>query len=326
MKFEARALRWFAYFVGLGLLCTALLWFLHARRPLERPSPSSHTTDSTEYVVSDFVDLVYPVMSPARRVPFVKMHELAHLDILPILQPPPNGWGFAKSNYSTSPDANSHLFPWEYLDFYSVELNGDDNPDLVFSGQIYGEEWSTLIWIKVDSLYRFIDHLWGTPVLMYRDSAHGKCSIVTVGGYCCTGYIGEYSLFVPTVDSGLFTYRHISTFSRFLDLEIPSKRIPMNQFVVSDSTILLRESAHVDNAMDSERSRFEGKSVYGNIIATLRRHSRGVILSEKSDSLGQHWYFVAMLPGSQVSSSRFYNSHNSHMTGWIQLNGISFQD
>jgi hypothetical protein len=209
--------------------------------------------------------------------------------------------------------------------FKKIDLNGDGQPDIIYSVHYCSEEMITWIWIKQNNTYKFSKAYFGTIIRLFK-SQNKDYSLLIRTGYCCAGIVGYYKLYIP-FDTDI--YRAIEkrdiNICEFIQTQFPNEKITPKKFITLNDKAPLRISHEINNSLDSLRSEFEAQAVYGNIVAEYVRGSSGKIIAEYSSNPGEHWYFVLMDNTNLIGYNRFYKAYNTYKCGWINSKDIKIR-
>ncbi len=202
---------------------------------------------------------------------------------------------------------------------YPVDINGDNLPDMIFSGYSGGESNMVMIFLNRRDSFElvFSDDQYFTR---FRKKA-GKLAELQTGDI---GYGGNYLYFtrdyrVETINGELsfirekqhVAYKYTEEPTRYYTSPIP--------FIAKADTMLLRASAALLNEPFIPRP-----ETFGNIVAKYREKARGVVLAVKSYGNGNDWYFVEVSPGTYPSASILYGLDKmpSFIRGWVSGQAI----
>ena len=170
------------------------------------------------YSQTNLADLIYPLSQDTLKLssfPLYSRDELiAMQDNIELLKKPqyPNGCDFNKSFFLDTSHVNH---------FTRIDINGDGQMDILYSGSYCSEEPTDIIWIKQDNLYKEQKSYYGTIFRIIKNKT-GGCSFLIREGYCCGGMVGTYKLYTPYDTS--FNRFIENQFNKF-DFVISRKRI-----------------------------------------------------------------------------------------------------
>ncbi|MDR3609398.1 MAG: hypothetical protein P4L27_02415 [Ignavibacteriaceae bacterium] len=228
------------------------------------------------------------------------------------------------------PNDNCQFRTSDFLDtsrtqyFRKIDLNGDGQLDIIYSLNYCADELLNLIWIKQNNIYKFSTAYYGTISRLIKNQ-NKDYSLLIRTGYCCGGYVGYYRLYSPfdfDKDIIRFIEKRINI-CEFINTQFPTDKISPRKFVILNDKAPLRTSHEINNSLDSLRSHAEiNIAVYGNIVAEYIQGSTGKLISEFSDSLGEHWYFVLMDNKNLMNYNRFYRDNDTYKCGWINSKDI----
>ncbi|MEI7664230.1 MAG: hypothetical protein WCK34_18630 [Bacteroidota bacterium] len=202
---------------------------------------------------------------------------------------------------------------------YPIDINGDNVPDIVFSG--YGGGGSDMVRIYLNRKDTFAlvfeDYQYFTSFkkkagklveLQTGDVGNGGNYLCFTRDYRVTGDNSE-PVFIKVKQHVVYQYTEDPI--RYYASPIP--------FTARADTMLLRASAAVLN-----EPFLPGLETFGNIVAKYRSKTRGIVLATKSYGKGNDWYFVEVSPGSMPSASILYDLDKmpSFIRGWVSGQSI----
>lgn len=198
--------------------------------------------------------------------------------------------------------------------FFHVELSGDKNDILIYSGDYSGEGKITSVFCK-DSCYvekcLFNGCLAG---INYSDSV-----FVLVDRDCCDGNNIRYEFIGFNTDSCV---NKCTVFS-IVDMELPNEIIALEIFVSVRDSALLRMEPVVDDSIYNYTLRTEG-----NRIGVLKPHSMGLVLGERTDNYGNQWYF-ALIDKEPYKNTHFWELQEGapiYFLGWLKKSDVELID
>jgi hypothetical protein len=225
------------------------------------------------------------------------------------------------------PNDNCQFRTSDFLDtsrtqyFRKIDLNGDGQLDIIYSLNNCADELLNLIWIKQNNTYKFFNSYFGTISRLFKNPNKGHSLLIRTG-YCCGGYVAHYKD-IPFDKDIIGSYEKRINICEFINTQFPTEKISPRKFVILNDKAPLRTSHEINNSLDSLRSHAEVNiAVYGNIVAEYIQGSTGKLISEFSDSLGEHWYFVLMDNKNLMNYNRFYSDYNTYKCGWINSKDI----
>ena len=268
------------------------------------------------YSQTNIADVLYPISS-----------DTTEYSAIPIYSPDELNTIMKNIEVPTLPNIYCQFSQCDFLDsvkstqFRKIDINGDGEMDIIYSANGYSDEILNFIWIKQPNYYKFIEYHFGTIVRVFRNKNNSH-SLLIRSGYCCGGQFGSYQLYDPSnKDIHRIMDNQFNTICEFMGTEFPKEKTMSKPFHTIRDKAPLRTSHELLNLLDSSRCAFY-EAVYGNIIAEYVERSTGKILSEYTDSMGGHWYFVLMDPKDLIGYNRFYNAHFSFKCGWINSKDI----
>jgi len=208
-------------------------------------------------------------------------------------------------------DLKKSLFP--------VDINGDQNPDVVFSGYSGGESDMVKIFVNQGGHFELVfeDYQYITR-FDYVDGKLDRLQTADLG--CCDAYLWftrDYKILqevpAPAFIKGKQTviYKYTEEPRAFLPVPEPF-RTRTDSLMVRASAARLNEpfNPHLDT--------------FGNIVARYRAKASGVVLAIKNDDKGNAWCFVEIFPDTKPSASILYDTEKipTFIRGWVSILGI----
>jgi hypothetical protein len=268
------------------------------------------------YSQTNIADILYPLSS-----------DTTEYSVIPIYSPDELNSIIKDIELPTLPNIACQFSQYDFLDslkskqFRKIDINGDEEMDIIFSTNGCSDEILNLVWIKQQNYYKFIKYHWGTIVRVFKNKNNSHSLLIRTG-YCCGGTVAFYKLFDPSnKDIHRLIDNQFSTICEFWGTQLPKEKTMSKPFLTIRDKVPLRTSHEVLNLLDSSRCAFY-EAVYGNIIAEYVEKSTGKILSEYTDSIGDHWYFVLMDAKNLIGYNRFYNAYGSFKCGWMNSKDV----
>ncbi len=202
---------------------------------------------------------------------------------------------------------------------YPVDVNGDNLPDMIFSGYNDWKSEIVQIWInRRDSFELVFEDFQYFSVFKRIDNSMLEIQTCDVGSdtsylYFTRDYTVKQEGANPIFIRGkqVVSYRHTEEPSKYYPEPIP--------FIAKSDTLMLRASAALQNEpfipqLDS----------FGNIIAKFRTQVKGMTLAYKSNGRGNDWYFVEISPSASPSASILYGTDKlpTFIRGWVSGRAI----
>ncbi|MEI7500437.1 MAG: hypothetical protein WCK84_08290 [Bacteroidota bacterium] len=202
---------------------------------------------------------------------------------------------------------------------YPLDINGDNLPDMIFSGYSGGESDIVKIYLNRTDSFELVfeDYQYITKFTC----GHGLLTEMQTGDAgCCDNYLyftRDYSvklengkpLFVKGKQQVVYKYTEEP------DICYP-RGIP---FAMKSDTMLVRASAAQLNEPFNPHL-----ETFGNIIAKYRTRAKGIALAYKSYGKGNDWYFVEIFPDAAPSASILYDVEKmpTFIRGWVSGQAI----
>ena len=210
-------------------------------------------------------------------------------------------------------DLKKSLFP--------VDINGDRNADIIFSGFSGGESDMVKIFLNLGDRFELVfeDYQYITR-LDYTDGKLDKLQTADPG--CCDAYLWftreykiQHEIPYPGFIKGKQTviYKYTEEPRTFLPIPKPFR-------AKTDSLMVRASAARLNEPFNPYLDTF------GNIVARYRTKASGVVLAIKNDEKGNPWCFVEIYPDTTPSASILYDTEKipTFIRGWVSLLGIEF--
>jgi hypothetical protein len=205
---------------------------------------------------------------------------------------------------------------------YPVEINGDDLPDMIFSGFSGGESDIIKIYLNRKDSFELVfeDYQYITKFIRMQ----GLLSQMQTGDAgCCDDYLYFIRNYNVKPENGRLLFIKGKQQVAYKYTEEPDLYYPQPiPFIAKSDTMLLRASAAQLNEPFNPHL-----DTFGNIIAKYRTKAKGVALAYKSYGKWNDWYFVEIFPDSSPSASILYNVEKipTFIRGWVSAKAISFE-
>jgi len=197
---------------------------------------------------------------------------------------------------------------------YPIDINGDNLPDMIFSGKSGGESDIVKIWLNRRDSFELIfeDYQY-----ISKFSKEGNKLVEMQTGD--VGYGDDYLYFTrdyrveqekgePVFVKGKQTvaYKYIEEPAKYYPQPIP--------FIAKADTMMVRASSARQNEPFNPHL-----DTFGNIIAKYRSKARGMALAYKSYGRGNDWFFVEISPFAAPSASILYGIDRIpvFIRGWV---------
>jgi hypothetical protein len=200
-----------------------------------------------------------------------------------------------------------------------ADINGDNLPDMIFSGYNDWKSEIVQIWInRRDSFELVFEDCQYISGIKRAEKKMLEIQICDVGAdtsylYFTRDYRVEQEAGNPIFIRGkqVVSYKHTEEPFKYYPLPIP--------FTSKSDTLMLRASAALQNEpfipqLDS----------FGNIIAKFRTQVKGQALAYKSNGKGNDWFFVEISPSTTPSASILYETDKlpTFIRGWVSGRSI----
>ncbi len=198
-----------------------------------------------------------------------------------------------------------------------IDFNNDNLDDLIFDGWSGGEPRLISIFINNGKSFDkvFTDYQ-GIHKMIFHDNSVSKLYIQDWG--CCCEYIVNNKIYSVNNNLKIPSFQLISKLQYIERTELPVKYFDKPiKFEISNNNYKIRLSPLLD---DTTEIGYCGELRKGNWVGKIKSGTLGYALSEKSDATGRIWWFVAIVPNSQLSESLFYDvkeEPESYKLGWI---------
>lgn len=205
---------------------------------------------------------------------------------------------------------------------YPIDINGDDLPDMIFSGFSGGESDIVRIWLNRRDSFDLIfeDYQY---ISKFKKVANKLAGMQIGDPGCCANYLyftRDYSVEIekgePVFIKGkqIVSYQYTEEPATYYTQPVP--------FTSKADTILLRASAARQNEPFNPYL-----DTFGNIIAKYRTKTRGVALAYKSNGKGNDWFFIEISPSAAPSASILYDIDKipTFIRGWVSSQSIQLE-
>jgi hypothetical protein len=219
-------------------------------------------------------------------------------------------------------DIASRVLERQDTGYYEFDVDHDGRPDIIYAGEIPGEEFkSSVVWYKTTGGYRIDESSTeGGMLLSVSDSAqHQFMSVYTP---CCANIIENFCMQTIEKKAGNNIRTHDSTCAIFTGQELPKRSMKPVRFTSVAKEMILRSGTRIDNVYDTTFSMFSNMAAFGNIDSKYMPGTKGVVLGRKTDKRGRLWYFVYLDKNSQAL--RTYTLENVD-AGWVLAKDIRLE-
>lgn len=196
-----------------------------------------------------------------------------------------------------------------------LDLNGDQHLDVVYNGPVGAE--SNIVWLFVNEhgYYRKLRPEWWGEI-KYLSFRRGRLVMLTLLDFgCCAEYIEFETKYVfnqrleaaPVLQRGTahFTQRPVTE---------PAAR-PQPVLLAADS-VAVRAAPIVNDT-----STFVYDAVgEGNVLLKCGKNTQGLVWAIQTDSIGQQWQYIEMLPTLNATSYLMYSKGEipTRTFGWVR--------
>ena len=202
---------------------------------------------------------------------------------------------------------------------FPVDINGDNLPDIIFSGFSGSESDIIQIYLNRKDSFELVfeDYQYITK---FRKAA-GKLAELQTGDVGCSGdylyFTREYRV-GQDIRGPVFVKVKQHVVYQYTEEPIHYYAAPV-QFSSKADTMLLRASAAKIN-----EPFLPDLGTFGNIVAKYRSKSKGLVLANKSLGKGNDWYFVEIFPDTYPSASVIYDLDKmpTFIRGWVSGQAI----
>jgi len=202
---------------------------------------------------------------------------------------------------------------------YPMDLNGDRQPDMIFSGFSGGESAITQIFLNRNDSFELVfeDYQYITTLNMVNGALH---SMAIADPGCCDAYLCFMRDYTVRKEGNSLSFVKGKQIAWYHFTERPKDilKTPVAWSAVYDS-MLIRASAALLNEPYNPYL-----ETYGNIIAGYTQKIRGVALARQTDANGLEWYYVEIIPECRPRKSIFYEigKYPTFIRGWVEGNEI----
>ena len=205
---------------------------------------------------------------------------------------------------------------------FPVDINGDQLPDMIFSGFSGGESDIVKIWLNCRDSFELVfeDYQY---ISKFRKSGDELAEMQTGDVGCCDNYLYFTRDYRVEQDKGKPIFIKSKQTVAYKYTEEPSTLYPLPApFIARADTMLLRASAAQQNEPFNPYL-----DTFGNIIAKYRTKARGVVLAYKSCGKGNDWFFVEISPFAAPSASILYDIDKmpTFIRGWVSSQAIQLE-
>ena len=184
---------------------------------------------------------------------------------------------------------------------YPVDLNGDQQPDMIFSGFSGGESAITKIFMnRIDTFELvFEDYQYITAMDMVNGVLH---SMTIADPGCCDAYLyfeREYTVRKEGNSLSFIKGKQVAWY-HYTERPRESFKTPLPWSAVYDTMLIRASASLLDDPFNPHLD------TYGNIIAGYIQKIRGTALARQTDSRGMEWYFIEIIPENRPRKSIFY--------------------
>ena len=255
------------------------------------------------------VDLFFPLNNELDWANFEKQnHELKTR----FIKSQPNEFEYYRLNEKYTPtlsDLENHL--------HIIDFNGDGIDDIIFHGESGSEAKQIMIFINTGQSFVkiFTDYQEIHKLTFINGKAH---QLFIQDGGCCCDYTGIKKNYIIDYSSELPEINLISQLKYIDRLEYPSQYFEKPvKFEVLNDKYNIRFSPVID---DITEVFYCGEPQNGNSLGKIKSGSTGYALAEQVDTTGRIWWYVAMLPQSEIYEAMYHDdviNPDFYKLGWI---------
>lgn len=198
-----------------------------------------------------------------------------------------------------------------------IDFNDDGLDDVVCYGYNGAEEKNVTIFINNGkSFNKIFTDFSVVKRITYENKKISKIFIHDWG--CCCEISAVDKVYKVNFDSILPKVELTYQLQYLHTTELPKEYInkPL-KFSITNNDNNIRISPNID---DTSKLYYCGELRKGNSVGRIQKGSIGYVLSQKSDSSGSVWWYVAMKPEAIIKDSMFYESEGppiNYKLGWI---------
>ena len=205
---------------------------------------------------------------------------------------------------------------------YPIDINGDDLPDMIFSGFSGGESEMVQIWLNCRDSFELVfeDYQY---ISKFSKTGDHLVELQTGDAGCCGNYLYFTRNYQVGQENGKPIFIKGKQVVAYQYTEEPSTYYPQPiPFVAKADTMLLRASAVQQNEPFNPNL-----DTFGNIVAKYRTKARGLVLAFKSYGKGNDWFFVEISPSAAPSASILYDLDKmpTFIRGWVSSQSIQLE-
>jgi len=198
---------------------------------------------------------------------------------------------------------------------YPVDLNGDGQVDMIFTGFSGGESDVTRIYLNLGNSFKlmFEDY----QFIVSLTITNGKLTrLKTADPGCCDAYLyfeRDYEVRQETGSLNFIRGKQTVEYSR-TERPVNLLKTPVPWQSLHD-TILIRASAAIlDEPFNPHLE------TLGNIIAGYKQKIRGTILAVQKGRDGMEWFYIEIIPDVKPAKSIFYEieKYPTFIRGWVE--------
>lgn len=265
------------------------------------------------YSQKNIADVLFSTSTTAIELTSITGYNLSELNLMKENIEIPDGF----TEYPCIKHLCENIDTSSYRYYKKYDISGDGINDLIYSTYCGTEEYQNFLWIRIGKKFKFCGLYIGEIMRIVRRYPFEPCSFFLRTGYCCAGYIGDYTFYEPILNKQHIAWEPVRTFQEYDDTEIPSKLIYPIPFVITEAKYRLRESPIIIDSLDNEKSSRENRKVFGNILAEYPKGCTGLTFAEHKGADGRIWWFVIMDKSDSLSYDRFYGGSRTYKCGWM---------
>ncbi len=203
---------------------------------------------------------------------------------------------------------------------YAIDINGDQLPDIVFSGYSGGETEMVSIWLNHGDSFELVfeDYQYFSKFIR---SGNKLVEIQTGDAGGDSNYLYFTRDYRVTHDNGESVFIKGKQTVTYKYTEEPANCYPVPiPFIAKADTMMVRASAAQQN-----EPFIPGLDTFGNIVAKYRTRASGTAIAYKSNGKGNDWFFVEISPNVAPSASILYGLDKmpTFIRGWVSGQAIT---
>jgi hypothetical protein len=195
--------------------------------------------------------------------------------------------------------------------FRSLDVDGDGNPDVVYSGDAECSEGDvTVIWFGDARGGLAKRNVTIIPLRLLRLEPVGRRRFSSVKVGCCASAVDEYFM------GDMRNPRLFARLRMFKRLVLPDGMVTASGAFVADGETVVRTSPVVNDEYDPNMSRAMVHAVFGTVAARYLAGAKGAIVASYTDSAGTAWRLIVF---DEASRALRLESPYGTDAGWVRI-------